>query len=860
MTPAKPTPGSELVEPLRQFLESFTQELTEQQFIPAFKEQLGKLAEGLDGIQQSGDTLQQIARGVDRLKEVFAPAGTRMLESVREIETQMRTGSDQMRARAEEILLQLASTQRELEQALRNEAGIVGEQNSASREAIARLSSDVEERLTTFTSKLDSLCRKAEQEIQQISQMAARATEQPVYAAPATVAETAPAPVAYTPNTEEITQLLNRTESTVTEELARYSSELRELLTSNTRDQSERIAKLDKTMDEALRLVAPKVQAELDSALSRLRDQMDAMVRIERDRPRAQADEQAAPGAPVVFDTNEFTSALSGTENRILREFDEIRKSNVSDLSEVQKGLADLALDLSEMSEKQSERVEREQQNIKETLARLERLSKERAQALQAVGRHVNEQKQALENIRNGTAAVSGQIAQQLNSLQDYLHNQASAQSQNLQALSDSEEQRHSQLRQLISRLEDQAAKLVDAQNSEARSARERIDSNLAELRSRWDGRFELMAQKSEEYAVRMAAEFTANLTALKQDVEHQLASITETLRSDLARYDAYNREQSRQQETQSRELTAEVSRTASIIDDKLSSFQSRTEENERFTRAIETHVKVVASEVSALRSRHQESLEIFKEAIRANYDDNAARLKEVIDGGYDRFLEQIRTVPQAIERYAKFMETMNQGTQLALQGIAGDTQNLVTMTTEFKSEFDAQKKFYPLLNKSLDKHEQMLDAMRRSQTEYEKSLAGQAKALTDTRDEVTRFLIDLRGELRRVEGSEQTKLTELSALLDSAIAELEKLQRVDLPAFRRDVLQVVQSKFEFIETTQAERQIASRAELALKLDQQQQEFKKNFKIMGMLILGGVILNAIVNMNLLAPLFSLFKF
>ncbi len=856
MTPAKPTPGAELVEPLRQFLESFTQELTEQQFIPAFREQLGKLSEGLDNIQQSGESLQQIARGVDRLKEVFAPAGTRMLEGVKEIETQMRQGSEQMRVRAEEVLLQLAATQRELEQALRAEAGIVGEQSSASREALQRLSSDIEERLQAFSSRLDGLCRKAEQEIQQISQLSARVSDQPAYVATAPAVEAPAAPIVYAPNTDEIGQLLARTESTVTEELARYSAELRELLSNNTRDQSERIAKLDKTIDEALRLVAPKVQAELDSALARLRDQMDAMVRVERERPRIQSEEQPVVGVPVAFDSGEFTAALSGTENRLLREFDDIRKSNVNDLSEIQKGLANFALDLSEMTEKQTDRIEREQQNVKELLVRLDRMSKERTQALQAVGRHVNEQKQQIDGIRTGTLSASAQIVQQLNGLQDYLHNQAQAVSQSVNGLSDNEEQRHSQLRQLITRLEDQSGKVTEQLNAEARTTRERIDSGLAELRSRWDGRFELITQKTDELSARMAAEFAAHLGTLKQDVEHQLASITETLRSDLARYDAFIREQSKQQEAQSRELSADVSRTASLIDDKLSSFQSRSEENERFTRAIETHVKVVASEVSALRSRNQESLEILKESIRANYDDNAARLKEVIDGGYDRFLEQIRTVPQAIERYSKFLETMNQSNQLALQGLAGDAQNLVTMTSEMKTEFEAQKKFYPLLNKSLDKHEQMLDAMRRSQSEYERGLAAHGKTLGETRDELTRFLIDLRGELRRVEGAEQTKLSELSQMLDTTIAELEKLQRNDLPAFRRDVLQLVQSKFEFIESTQAERQIASRAELSLKLDQQQELNRKSFKLLATLVGAGVLLQIVLNTNLL----SLLKF
>lgn len=843
MTPAKPTPAAELVEPLRQFLESFTQELTEQQFIPAFRGELGKLAEGLDNIQQSGETLQQIARGVDRLRDVFAPAGTRMLEGVKDLETQLKAGGDQLRSRAEEVLLQLQTTHRELEQALRAESGLLVDQNSASREALGRLAIDVEEQLKSFSGKLDALCRKAEQEIEQISQLSTRVAEQVTdqqIQSSQPQPMSAPAPMAVAANTEEFSQLLARTESTVSEELARYSSELRDLLSSNTKDHGERLAKIDKTIDEALRTVAPRVQSELDSALARLRDQMDAIVRAERELPLA---ESAETPVPAVVDTSSFVTALSSAENRILREFDEQRKSGAQDLSEIQKGLADFALDLAEVTEKQTERIEREQQVVKELLLKLERMAKERSAVLAKVGRQIDDQSQSVETLRNVVAQSGTQMQQQVGQVSEQLGSQMSllrSQGDQLGALQQAEDERFTHVRGFLTRLDEQANKLVDLQSQETRATRERIETSISELRSRWDGRLEQLTQKSAEIAVKLSQELGGQLDEMKQEVGHRLHDLGEALRSDLTRFDNVVREQSKHQEAQNRDLATEVSRVTGLIDEKLSNFESRREENERFTRAIESHVKVVATEVSALRSKQQEQLEVLKEAIRANYDDNAARLKEVFDGAYDRFLEQIRTIPQTLERYSKFIETMNQSNQLALQGIAGTAENILTVTSELKSDNEAQKKFFPLLNKSLEKHGQMLEAVRRSQSDHDKNFSQTGKSLQETREEVTRFLIDLKGELRRVEGAEQTRLSELVQMLGTTFSELEKLQRNDLPAFRREVIQLVQSKFEFIETTQAERLTALKAELNEQLEAQQKVARKDAKLLAVLVALGV--------------------
>lgn len=851
MTPAKPTPGAELVEPLRQFLETFTQELTEQQFIPAFRGELGKLAEGLDNIQQSGETLQQIAKGVDRLREVFAPAGTRMLEGVKEIELQMRAGGDQMRARAEEVLGQLAATHKELDQALRTEAGLLGEQTSTSRETLNRISGEIDEQLRGFSSKLDNLCRKAEQEINQLSQLSARAIEQQTTPSSAPSETAQVQTVAFT-GTAELAELMSRTETTVTEELSRHTQQLRELLSSNTRDHNDRLARIDKTIDDALRAVAPKVQSELDAALARLRDQMDAIVRLEREgiqqqREQQQQHEEHAQPAPAV-DPSVFVSALSGIENRVLREFDELRKSSVNELSEIQKSLSDFALDLADITEKQTERVQNEQQSVKELLVRLERLSKERSTTLANITKQVGENKQQFDQLITQSAQSTNQVVQHFSASLE----QINSQSTQLHQLADSADAWFSKLTTLLGHTEEQVGRLLDQHNNESRVTRERIEAGVVELRGRYDGRFDQLLQRSEEIASKLGTDFHGHLETLRHEVDNSMQQMGEVLKSDLQRYDTLLRDQNKQQEATTHGLTAEVSRAANLIDEKLSGFESKREENERFTRAIESHVKVVATEVSALRSKQQETLEVLKEAIRANYDDNATRLKEVIDGAYDQFLEQIRTVPQALDRYAKFVETMHQSNQLALQGISGDTSNILTVAQEIKSEAETQKKFFPLLNKMMEKHSQMLEAVRRSQSDHDKNFAQVSKTGKDTHDDLAKSLTDVKGELRRIEGAEQAKLTELTQMHMTTYSELENLQRNDLPAFRREVIQLVQSKFEFIENTQAERQSAMRAEMMGRLEAQEQASKQHFKKLFMLVAGAALLQIVLQSNLLS--------
>ena len=231
MTPAKPGMQQELIEPLREFLQTFTQELTEQQFIPAFRDELRRLLTAFERIQESGDTLQQIATGVDRLREVFTPSGTRVLEGVKELEALMRNNADGLKVQAEEVLTDLLKTHNELEVALREEAGVLRDQTAIGRDALTRTATEIEERLSALTKQIDGLCRKTESEVAQLAEHGQRVLDRPTCTQPKIPTVLHPSPymvgylvphVTHTQHNLPIPRLLEQLQLPVNERRARH--------------------------------------------------------------------------------------------------------------------------------------------------------------------------------------------------------------------------------------------------------------------------------------------------------------------------------------------------------------------------------------------------------------------------------------------------------------------------------------------------------------------------------------------------------------------------------------------------------------------------------------------------------------
>jgi methyl-accepting chemotaxis protein len=265
----------------------------------------------------------------------------------------------------------------------------------------------------------------------------------------------------------------------------------------------------------------------------------------------------------------------------------------------------------------------------------------------------------------------------------------------------------------------------------------------------------------------------------------------------------------------------------------------------------MESHVKALSGDVGRLRSKQEDSLDVLKEAIRANYDDNAQRLRESIEQAYDNFLNQIRTIPQALDRYSKFIESLHQNDRLALEALQQETGAILKMQTERFSELSqttgGMTKIFPLVDKKIEKQGQILEAMRRSQVTQDKQLDGLKAGLQEARQEMLNYTGDVKQSLSEIEERTQQKFREQAQMTATTYEQLEKLQRSDLPAFRQELKNLVTSKFEFMESTQTDRQTAWRDELIRKLDSERKLNRQIYTLLGLGILLTITLQLTMN-------------
>jgi len=842
MTPAKPGMHQELVEPLREFLESFTQELTEQQFIPAFREEVRLLLAATDRIQESGDTLQQIAAGVERMREVFAPSGTRMLEGVKELEALMKANADDLKVQAETVLGDLLKTHGELEEALRKEAGVLNEQTSVGRETLNRTATEIEERLGALTEKIDGLCRKTETEVSQLSGLGEKIAEGAVAPAPTPTAATAPAETAARVEiTEDLQELFSRTESVVAEELSRYQAEVRETLKSSTKENSERLARVDKTIEEALKSVGPRVQEELDSALERLRDQIQTLASVEAEVRRGQ--EEGESKADAVSDAS-FKAALSSSENRLLKELAEVRKAGNGRLSATEKAITDLAMDLSDVTEKHTERLFNESVAIKDSLARMDRAIRDSISSDDKIQKQIQDSLSRIDGIASAQQSQSENSYQQSDETRALIHEQSAA---HQKSAAENREQLE-RLHQALSRAEETVAQNSQALIDDSRMQREQIETDLEQLHEKISSRLDDTEARYLEALGKLADDWTETLRALHGEIDTKIQTAADQITRHNRELGGELQERAQRAETIQRDLADEVKRSESAMGERFEALQETTE---KFTGAMESHVKAVSGEVGRLRSKQEQQLEVLKEAIRANYDDNAERLRETIEAAYDKFLNQVRTIPQALERYSKFIESLHQNDRLALEQIQSEMGNVLRMQTEkfelLESTTGGMKKVFPLMDKKLEKQGQILEAMRRSQIAADKDLDGLKKGLAESRQETLNFAGDVKGEMKAVENRTNQRFQEHADMLANTFEQLERLQQTDLPSFRQELKNLLVSKFEFIESTQNDQHTAWRSDLMKKLESERKTSRSTSLLLGLLILLAIATQVSLN-------------
>lgn len=768
MTP-KSGPPSELLEPLQTFLQSFTQELTEQQFVPAFREELRRVIAAIDNLQQSEESLQQIARGVERLREVFAPAGTRLLEGVKDFENIMRSNAADLRDRSGQVLKDLLSTHDQLEAALRNEAGLLQEQTSASREALTRTIADVEGRLFTLTATIETICRKMETGTAEL--MVAAPKRSGKFAAAPSAAVASGSVTVHIP--DDVRELLVRTEATLNVELERHRKEFLSAIHQSTQHQEERLARVDHSVERVVSSVGPRVQEEMDQALLRLEERLQSRFLTGLPAvPLTGQPEKGGSKTPHV--TPEMTSGIFAVaENRLLGEFAALRKALRNDQEAAAKFSQDLAHDIEETSRKQAARVTEETKNLNESILNLHRLAESVA----------NDERQSREQLTAIQSALQSSSTQGSRETLELLRSQSELLTRKV------DEDRHllAQLSASISRAEQASTTATERAHAESRTLREKIDASLKELAERMQRDVVAETDRVQDTLRQLAQAWQSELSVLREDIS-QLTKEAGTT------------------------LTANLRQLQSQIEDK-----TRNDQN-----------------------AHRE----LKEAIRANYDESVVRLSEIVEGGYDKFIKQIATIPQALERHASLVQSLHQSDQLALQSIGSDTKNIVGLATQkfdvLVTDSSAIKKFFPLLDRKVEKHTAELDAIRKSQAKHDKELGDLKTALVHTVQKNDAQGRELKDEIRGFQRDTSNHFQGTVQSLADVRSDLKALLQEDLPAFRREFATLLSTKFDMMEATTRDRQDALRSEIDQRLDSDQKYYNRIFILLGLLTVLGI--------------------
>jgi hypothetical protein len=798
----KQTTHLELVEPLQSFLENLTQELTEQKFVPAMRDELKRLLTALESLQQSEDSLQQIARGVERLREVFAPAGTRLLEGVKDLESVMRANADQLRERAGGVLNNLLETHGQIETALRSEAGLLQEQTAASREALARTVAEVESRLTGLSSHVDTLCRKLDQEA---SALMASAPVSPDSAprAPQTVA----APGAEAP--AELRELIARSERTIVEVLETYRSGITAALKQGRSDDQERLTRLDQRISDALSTVGPRMQEELETAVARLRDQIQTLILAEvetRAVRSAATSEPSALAAPAA----DIGAALTASETRILREIAALQKSPKSEISG-ERILKELAQGFEDVARKYASQADEDRQAVQESVTTLQRM--------------MTQSRESEHQIRDELSVANVNLDSLVKSHREFQHgveenlrgtlSRLDAQSKILDQKTEEDRRLLADLAAAMSRAEQAATTATELALSDSRTHRERIDAALKDLRERIDRGQTSDSERVQDTLRRVAEAWTEALETLRDFIQKTISSRTDAITSRLEGLETRLAESGQTSGNTQRDVQTEIRRLSAMMDERIAALNGMSQAS---TSGIEGDVKAMSEDVAAVRTKQEQTLTTLRDVIRTNYDENAARLKEIIESAADSFIKQTAIVPQALDRYAHLIQSLHQGDQLALQGIASDTQNVLALSTE---KFDmiladnaAMKKFFPLLDKKLEKQVTELEMVRKSQTREDKEFSEIKGTIVLNREWQEEQNKDLKGEIQRTRTASDEGFEGFRSDMAQLKSALRAVTEENLPAVRRELNALLASKFEFIENTLRDRQDALRKEI----------------------------------------------
>jgi hypothetical protein len=616
-----------------------------------------------------------------------------------------------------------------------------------------------------------------------------------------------------------------------------------EKLTRETSERSESISQLDRALNDAVGGVGTRVRDELDHAVTRLRDQIQALISAQVEtRAHSASASSGGETAGGGVAPEALIAAVSASEYRIVQELDSARKQQAGDSSGLQRVLQELERNLGDAARKNVERIGEQSDLVLDCVSNLETLLREAREG----------ERLARERVTQSSASVDGTLSQQreqLQGLQDKVGQMVRGVESDSHKLGDKIQEDRQQFTNLfaaLGRAEQAATSAAELAATDSRVLRDKIEGGLRDVREQIEKALHADFQKTEDTLAAISEVWLQTLESLREFIHETVTKRAEEIVMRCSSLEAKQGDGDRSRESFQSDIRSELSRSSARFDEQLHALR---DSSTAFTSSMESHVKVVSSEVSALRSKQEQSLAVLREAIRANYDDNAARLKDVIDAAADQLVKQVGTIPQALDRYVHLIQSLNQSEQIALQAISSDTKNILSMATEkfdtLVTDTAAVKKFYPILDKKFEKQLAEFESLRKAHAQTDQDLEDVQKTLVSTQKDLEATRRDIKDSMGTIEQQTTTNFASSQAAIQAVQDSVKGIVADDLPGFRRELTNVIGTKFEFMESTQNERQTALRAELVGRLDGEKKSNGRVHILLGLLVVLSIVLQLV---------------
>jgi len=741
--------NAELLEPLKEFLETLSDELTQQKFIPAFRQEIASLRSAFEDLSQSQQTLEQLAHGVDRLREVFAPAGTRLLASVKDLEQLIGQNIAQLQGYAGEMLTSFERTRDELGHSLRTEAELVQESARASRQALTETLTEVEHRLADLRQfPQGPLARDVS--LSQHPDISPHGL-----------------PVA--------------TQSDFEAEWGRLQVVLREGLANFQRQAGERLERLDEAVSTIGSGIGPQVRQEVESALSPLRSHLQTLAE-QATHPAEKKKGGFKGGSEPEFSVGNVRHELSVGMTSLNQKITELQKEYQNTSTEFRKTLQVTMQRYSEEATAQQKKSSDAAGTIVKSLARLEQLGVDSREVLKkSFADTMGQQKEEREQQAAIQTASFGKIETKI----------AHAQEATFAAITEVQRENAAfskHIEEGFRAIQSDMAAGFKAERSEVEA---RVSRFSAEWKAQWSGKFD---------------KIIATLGRLEK-LEDGLAELSSAQDSDR----------------QERRETAET---------------------------LMAEIGQVSNELAQVRTAQEASPTILKDAANRAYTETQERLRQVIDAGYDRFLQQVSSVAQTVERYANLLESLHKSDELALNTLTSDCKSILRVASEefgnLRENYDALKKIFPLLERRLERQLGEIGAVRRVTEAMERSLEAVGDNLREAQGSLSEMLQDQSGQISDFARRTAQGFVETAGMLNRVRTDLEQLRETTLVTLQREITDFVTSKFEFMDKTFADHQALVKRDLLAQFECERGERRKGTNWMFVLIGFGILLQLLI--------------